>query len=802
MKRFFLVFFLVVVGSAHAATYYVDFVGGNNANNGTSTSTPWKHAPGMQGATGGPASYSCTPGDTFVLKGGVSWDKTAMVWSWTCAGSSGSLVTIGSGDRSWFADVNFSVTAIARASNVVTLTCANCKRFSVGQSVTVSGVTDSGFNGTFTVTAVSDATFENNTITYAQTGADTSSSGGTVNGWTRPLLDANYSVPASNKYFMFINKASATAMYLVVKDIEFTRLLVKDDSSPTSQVVLSGVYEITFDNVLWWNFGWCTGAGTPWADCTVAVNDMNQGQGGLYNSYAGVANTPLTNTIVQNSVCDNSSQTVSLLNKGTCFRAIEKITNTVGKKTTTFALHGCRYLIGSRILDVGSKPAGWTVHENICYSDTFTGVAAAASTLDAELSGNVIWNPTCGDTCRSNQVLYPNPGTSGLTATGTATWFIFNNVVSSGFCVEADNDQGQAGQTSVIHVYGNTCRNTGEENLVVAVNRPQKITTLNVENNHFISSVSGTGVDGSGATTTNTANNIKQEIATANNDGYTTASFPPYKTTSARGETVNKGVDLSSVCASCALDILGVARGSVWDAGAFEWAGASASVILVNAATGGNVTGTGVPSCATAAANHVAGNALIYAERHDTANDDPLSVADVAGNLFTKILHASLGASDRLTVWYAKNILAHASNVVTATYAANRAYVECIAPQYQGLDTAAPLDTSASGTASGSTSVTTGAFSTSQNDELSVCFASVNALSIVFTNGTGYVKRVNISTMAMQDQLFSAVQTSVTAGMSKSGTSDWEMVCAVVKVAALPPSGGDPSFVRSRRRPE
>ncbi len=580
MKKLLLLLLLAL--PANAATYYIDFVGGNNANAGTSTVAPWKHAPGMQGATGGPASYSCTAGDTFVLKGGVSWDKTALVWSWTCAGTSGSHITLGSGDKSWFTDVNYSITAIARASNVVTLTCANCKRFSVGQSVTVAGVTDTGFNGTFTVTAVSNLTFENNTITYTQSGSDTSSSSGTVNGWTRPTLDANYSAPASNKFFLFINKGSATAMYVDVKDIEFSRLLVSDNSSPTSQVALSGVYEVTFDNVLWWNFGWCTGVGTPWADCTGAVTDMTEGQGALYNSYAGVSSTPLTNTIVRNSICDNSSQVSSNANKGTCFRAIDTITNTIGKRTITFALHGCRIMQGNKVIDIGSKPAGWTVHENICYSDTFNGVAAASSTWNAEMSGNLVWNPTCGDTCRTNQVFYPNPGTSGLTATGTATWKIFNNFVGSGFCVEADNDQGLAGQSSFVYVYNNTCWNTGDENLVTAVNRVQKVTELIVKNNHFISSVVGDGIDGTGATTVTKSNNIKQTLTTANGQGYTSSSNPPFKVTSGSGSTVDAGTDVSGTCSGCTLDYSGNVRpqNSIWDAGLTEWVTASVGCVL------------------------------------------------------------------------------------------------------------------------------------------------------------------------------------------------------------------------------
>jgi hypothetical protein len=62
-------------------TYYVDYDAGNDSNNGTSTSTPWKFAPGMYGWTG---SVTLSAGDVVVLKGGVTWSFTAGTTSlWT-----------------------------------------------------------------------------------------------------------------------------------------------------------------------------------------------------------------------------------------------------------------------------------------------------------------------------------------------------------------------------------------------------------------------------------------------------------------------------------------------------------------------------------------------------------------------------------------------------------------------------------------------------------------------------------------------------------------------------------------------
>jgi Concanavalin A-like lectin/glucanases superfamily/Calx-beta domain/Right handed beta helix region len=61
----------VLGGHAWATDYYVDFDGGLDGNNGTTTSTAWKYAPGDPAATGNPASVSLQAGDNVIFKGGV-----------------------------------------------------------------------------------------------------------------------------------------------------------------------------------------------------------------------------------------------------------------------------------------------------------------------------------------------------------------------------------------------------------------------------------------------------------------------------------------------------------------------------------------------------------------------------------------------------------------------------------------------------------------------------------------------------------------------------------------------------------
>ena len=64
---------LVVSTSLSAATYYVDFVGGKDVNDGVAQASAFQHAPGDTAATDNAAKVKLEPGDTVILKGGVAY---------------------------------------------------------------------------------------------------------------------------------------------------------------------------------------------------------------------------------------------------------------------------------------------------------------------------------------------------------------------------------------------------------------------------------------------------------------------------------------------------------------------------------------------------------------------------------------------------------------------------------------------------------------------------------------------------------------------------------------------------------
>lgn len=112
----------------------------------------------------------------YILSGSTYQDVTPVDYSSPTEANYGSYGASDYGELLFgFDDPSFAITSISRSSNVVTVTTASAHGYPVGMSVLIDGVTNTSFNGTFTITGVTSTTF-----TYAQTAANASSSGGTA----------------------------------------------------------------------------------------------------------------------------------------------------------------------------------------------------------------------------------------------------------------------------------------------------------------------------------------------------------------------------------------------------------------------------------------------------------------------------------------------------------------------------------------------------------------------------------------------------------------------------------------------
>ncbi len=63
-------------GAEGGTTWHVDFANGNDSRDGRTPATAWKHAPGDEAATGGPAGVTLKPGDRVLFRAGVAYRGT------------------------------------------------------------------------------------------------------------------------------------------------------------------------------------------------------------------------------------------------------------------------------------------------------------------------------------------------------------------------------------------------------------------------------------------------------------------------------------------------------------------------------------------------------------------------------------------------------------------------------------------------------------------------------------------------------------------------------------------------------
>lgn len=99
----FTLLFLGLACPSFAATYFVSFGAGSDANNGTSSATPFKHIKGMTGCTSVCNSTSVTSGDTVKFKLGDTW-TSSFPWAGIAGVTYTTDVTFGSGAKPIFDD--------------------------------------------------------------------------------------------------------------------------------------------------------------------------------------------------------------------------------------------------------------------------------------------------------------------------------------------------------------------------------------------------------------------------------------------------------------------------------------------------------------------------------------------------------------------------------------------------------------------------------------------------------------------------------------------------------------------------
>ncbi|HSH14677.1 MAG TPA: hypothetical protein VLD18_01500, partial [Verrucomicrobiae bacterium] len=119
---------------------------------------------------------------------------------------------------------NITASGAVRSANVVTITTAAAHGFTANQSVTIAGVSDASFNGTFSIATVPSAA----TFTYAQTGPDATSGGGTATSASSSVTIKATSVVDTSR--------SATALATVQTAVDPTLASISPTTAPQGAV--------------------------------------------------------------------------------------------------------------------------------------------------------------------------------------------------------------------------------------------------------------------------------------------------------------------------------------------------------------------------------------------------------------------------------------------------------------------------------------------------------------------------------------------------------------------------------------
>lgn len=144
----------------------------------------------------------------------------------------------------------------------------------------------------------------------------------------------------------------------------------------------------------------------------------------------------------------------------------------------------------------------------------------------------------------------------------------------------------------------------------------------------------------------------------------------------------------------------------------------------------------------TTSLNVSAGNLLVVCvNTYDSVGDNVLnSVTDTAGNTYVKAVGVfrSGTSAHRSEIWYAKNITAESSNIITGSYSGEVSYGNISVTEFSGVDTTSPLvSTSYTQEASGVTSHSSGNITTTSSDTVIIGGGAGND-KVNFTVGTGF----------------------------------------------------------------
>lgn len=543
---------------AQTRIFYIDYQYGNDGAAGTSRQTAWKHAPGMVGCAGTCAATSPMPGDRFVFKGGVIWPAAALPMDISASGMPGDAIYYGI-DPGWYTGQNQGT--VATEGRIVT--------WRSGQAFQANGTWDGGSisigGKTFTIETVRTP----HTLVLTTTAGDNASVAYSNALFRRPVFDGQHNRNAIVR---------VTASHLEIDGLELRgQVSVPTGGGGATVLVTASQGNVRLRNLDVHDWKRCTGTGAPSASCTGPLTDNSYSGGGIYVSmYAGLSPEGLS---LERSNVGNPENGGNI---GACTRGIQTLSGNHLHNCSQACLHGCRVVRDNVVTRVGNTFDGVT-HTNIFYADGFDGQFAGGLTqATAYMYNNWIIDP---QDAAAASLLYPNPGTSGVT--GKVTYYVFNNVIScsgTGGCaafigLNVDPYDAPSGLQMDVYGWNNTLALLSSGVCSRATPRTYPLRVFDVRNQHCVVQSGGTAFMAGPTTQPYSAHLLLQAPDTATAQGYVAPSWWP---TGKQGSTVATGANLTAFCsgeltALCYSTTLGGTRVGVqrpqsgaWDIGAFQ----------------------------------------------------------------------------------------------------------------------------------------------------------------------------------------------------------------------------------------
>lgn len=152
---------------------------------------------------------------------------------------------------------------------------------------------------------------------------------------------------------------------------------------------------------------------------------------------------------------------------------------------------------------------------------------------------------------------------------------------------------------------------------------------------------------------------------------------------------------------------------------------AHAAIAFVSTSTAGGVAAA---TTATTSINTISGNLLSVECRHGTTFVNPTSVTDTIGNTYTNAVIASNTVAGAISGYWAISSGSNAANIVSCNFASSVSNRVIAVQQHSGIAQTNPLDvTSTAATASSVTSLTSGAYTTTNANEVIITYVDANS---------------------------------------------------------------------------